>query len=160
MSLPSDGRGFRPGAVTAASSLAAVAGTPTFALSVVVFAAMFGYVASSDLRTIITWLAVITQLAGSFLLLLGGRQLTLGVGRKRIVIGASMLLLVFPAHLYYVEMELRRDPAEGDLWKQVLPFTIGFAVTMATILALALSRATTEYLRTTRRHRHEEPPGS
>jgi hypothetical protein len=123
MSLPPDGRGFRPGAVTAASSLAAVAGTLTFALSVVLFSAMFGHVASSDLRTIITWLAVITQLAGSLLLLLGGGQLANGVGRKRIVIGASMLLLVFPAHLYYVEMELRRDPAEGDAWKYVLPFT-------------------------------------
>lgn len=150
MSLPSDGRGFRPGVVTAASSLAAVAGTPTFALSAVLFASMFGYATSSDLRTIITWLAVIIQLTGSLLLLLGGRQLANGVGRSRIIIGASMLLLVFPAHLYFVEMELRRDPAEGDLWKYVLPLAIGFAVTIATILTLSLSRPTTKYLRTTR----------
>lgn len=150
MSPRSDGRGVRPGEVVAASYLAAVAGIPTFAFSVVVLSSMFGYAASSDPRTVITWLAVITQLAGSLLLLLGGRQLAKGVGRMRVVIGAGMLLLVFPAHLYFVEMELRRDPAEGDVWKIVLPFAVGFAVAIATIITLALTRATTEYLRTTR----------
>lgn len=148
-----DGRGFRPGAVAAASSLAIVAGILTFALSAVFLAAMVASVfdegASINPGTIITWVAVATQLVGSFLLLLGGGQLAKGTGRRKIVVGAGMLLLLLPAHLYYVEMELRRDPAEGDLWTIGLPFAIGFAVMVATILILAVSRPTTEYLRAT-----------
>lgn len=32
----------------------------------------------------------------------------------KIVVGTGMLLPLLPAHLNYVEMEQRRDPAEGD----------------------------------------------
>lgn len=149
------GRGPRPGAVTTATALAAVAGPMTFGLSVVLFLTMFDYVSLSDPRTIITQLAVSTQLTGSFLLVVGAIQLANGVDRRTIAIGAGMLLLVFPGHLYYVEMELRRDSAEGDLWKIALPFAIGFAVTVATILLLALSRSTAEYLRANR-HNDDE----
>jgi len=56
-----------------------------------------------------------------------------------------MLLLLVPGHLYYVETELR-DPAEGDLWTTALPRTVASAVTVATILVLAVSRPAAEYL--------------
>lgn len=148
-----DGRGLRPVAVTAAAALAAVAGTPTFALSAVFSAAMvmdlFDLGLSTDPRWIITLLLWSIQLVGSFLLVVGGLQLANGTGRGRLVAGASMLLPLFPAHLYYIEMELRRDTAEGDLWKIALPCAITFAITIATILTLASRRSTAEYLRPT-----------
>jgi hypothetical protein len=150
-----DGRGPRPGAVTVATALAAVAGALTFGLSVMLVVALFDYASLSDPRTIITQLAGNIQLTGSFLLVVGAIQLANGLDRRTVAIGAGMLLLVFPGHLYYVEMELRRDSSEGDLWKVALPFAIGFAVTVATILFLALSRSTAEYLRATK-HNDDE----
>lgn len=141
-----DDHGLRPGAVTTAAGLAAFAGCLTLATGVVVVAALVPS-RLTDPRVIIAWLVAGTQLTAAVLLMVGGVRLASGIGRKSVVAGASMLLLVCTAYLYYAVVVVQKNDTEPPSTPILLSaIAVGFTILAVGTLALALSPSATEYL--------------
>ncbi|HKH51177.1 MAG TPA: hypothetical protein VKA77_05180 [Mycobacterium sp.] len=159
-----DDHGLRPGAVTAAACLAVLAGCMTLVVSVVVVGALFPS-GLTDPGMIVAWLVAGTQVAGAVPLMVGGVRLALGTGRKGVVAGAGMLLLVCGAYFLYGVIVVSKDDTEGPSGPILFSAVAGsFAVLTVGSLALSLSRSATEYLglprRPIRSFRHFETASS
>lgn len=141
-----DEAGLRPGSATCAAVLGVLVGGGTLIGGAVVVMALLEH-AGAAWFALLTWSVVVTQVVAAVLLITGGARLATGAGRRALIAGAALELLVCACYLLHALAVVASDTDETPETVAVfITIPVVVAAMTASSLLLALRSTTTEYL--------------